>query len=110
MRKLKKEERDLIMFLIKDKPHSSHIIQELPEVFVEEMDDGGMGSLLFFNKERVGRKYGPTMAQIQLRDTDGVPLLISVDLDEDGDIFELDIFKGDFSSLVQFPLPPYNAL
>ncbi|HWD86491.1 MAG TPA: hypothetical protein VG367_00090 [Mucilaginibacter sp.] len=110
MRKLKKEEYDLILFLIKDKPNSEHIIAELSDVFVEEMNDGGMGSLEFLNKERAGRKYGPTMAQIQLPDNDGIPLLISVDLDKDGDIFELDVWKCDFSKLIQFPLPPYNPL
>jgi hypothetical protein len=74
------------------------------------MNDGGMGSLEFLNKDRVGRKYGEAIAHIQLLDIDGIPLLITVDLDNDGDIFELDVWKGDSSPLKQFPLPPYNHI
>jgi hypothetical protein len=110
MRSLKKEEYDLIVYLLKEKPNTELMIEELPSLFVEEMKDGGMGSLVFFNKNKSGRKYGKTMAQIQLSDIDGIPLLISIDLDEQGNIYELDVWKGDFSPLKRFPLPPYNPI
>jgi hypothetical protein len=111
MRKLKKEEYDLIVFLLKDKPDTGHIIAELPELFVEEMNDGGMGSIRFESKN--GKRtafFGKQIAEVNLSDIDGTPLSISVNLDSEGEIFELDIWKVDFSPLKQFPLPPYNEL
>lgn len=110
MRKLKKEEYDLIVFLLTGKANTERIISELADLFVEEIKDGGMGSLELLNKDGIGRRYGKEIAQIQLLDSDGIPLLISIDLDEDGDIFELDVWKVDFSPLKQFPLPPYNHI
>ncbi len=76
---------------------------------VEEMDDGGMGSLRFLSKKS-NRKFGREVAQISVMDQDNIPVSFSVFLDEDDDIYELDSFKADFSPLKQFPLPPYNAL
>jgi len=75
---------------------------------VEEMNDGGMGSLRFLTKNGEKRIFGDQIAQIQLLDVDGIPLSITVNIDQEGDIFELDIWKVDFSPLKQFPLPPYN--
>ena len=108
MRLLKKEEYDLIATLLKDKPNTKHIIKELPNLYVEEMNDGGMGSLRFLTKNGEKRIFGDQIAQIQLLDVDGIPLSITVNIDQEGDIFELDIWKVDFSPLKQFPLPPYN--
>lgn len=108
MRKLKEEEYDLIVFLLKDNPNYDRILRELPELFVEEMDDGGMGSLRFLPK--VGERtvfFGEEIARISLSDVDGMLLSITVNLDKQGEIFELDIWKGDFSPLIQFPIPPY---
>jgi hypothetical protein len=110
MRLLKKEELDLMVYLLKDKPNTKHMIEKLPGALVEEMNDGGMGSLKFLNKNKLNRRHESTIAQIQLLDIDGIPLLISIDLDGEGDIYELDVWKGDSSPTKQFPVPPYNPI
>ena len=110
MRLLKKEELDLMVYLLKDKPNTKQMIEELSAAFVEEMNDGGMGSLKFLNANKFNRRHGSTIAQIQLPDIDGIPLLISIDLDEEGDMYEIDVWKADFSPTKQFPLPPYDPI
>lgn len=107
MRKLRKPEVDLITFLLKGNSKANHFIDGLPNVLVEKMKDGGMGSLRFVSAKE-NRLFGEEVAEISLQDIDGMPVFISINLDQDGDIFELDVFKGDFSPLKQFPVAPYS--
>jgi hypothetical protein len=107
MRSLKKEEHDLIVYLLKDNPDTLNLIDELPNLFVEEMNDGGMGSLKFLFNDNNKRRVGKEIAVITLLDVDGIPLSVEVNLDEDGRLYELDVWKVDFSPLKQFPLYPY---
>lgn len=44
-RKLKEEEKALIMWMVKDTDKGDVIIKNLENYLVDEMDDGGMGSL-----------------------------------------------------------------
>lgn len=68
---------------------------------VQAMRDGGMGSLRFPGVEQ--RRYGSTLAEAEFRDADGTPVSVALMLDEAGDLFELDIWKVDFSPLVRIP-------
>lgn len=74
-------------------------------LFVRQMDDGGMGSLYLFpaglNKEK--RSFGKQISELQFTDIDGVEVIASLNLDESGNLFELDIWKTDFSKLLKFP-------
>jgi hypothetical protein len=75
---------------------------------VEEMNDGGMGSLKFISKSTEEATLKEDIAIIDLYDIDSIPLFISLILGTDEELFELDVFKADFSPLKQFPLPPYQ--
>ena len=110
MRPLRKEEKDLIAFLLSDKPGKEHLIEQLPYSTVEEMNDGGMGSLKFLYNDNKKRRMGCEIATISLKDIDDTFLSIALNLDEDENLFELDVWKVDFSPLKQFPLPPYKGL
>ena len=110
MRSLKKEEHDLIVYLLNDKPNTDHIIEKLPTLMVEEMNDGGMGSLSFLSHSGEEKKFGGQIAQVTLLDFDEIPVSIAIYIDEEDQIFELDVFKADYSPLKQFPLPPYQPL
>jgi len=107
MRALRKEEIDLICFILKDKPDFARITNDLKNDLVKAMNDGGMGSLKFYPKDDNVRTFGRQIAEINLSDVDGVPLSITINIDNNGDIFELDIWKVDFSPLKQFPIYPY---
>lgn len=103
-RKLKEEEKALIQWLVRDKDKGDIIVKNLDNYLVDEMNDGGMGSLQVVGKEN--RIFGRELAQGDFHDIDGLPVLISVDLDADGDFYELDVFKADFSPLQKFPEVP----
>ena len=73
-----------------------------PTIKVEEMDDGGMGSLRFVRAKQ-NRRLGEVIAEIQYQDEDGVPVLVSLNLDDDGELYGLDSWKVDFSPLKRIP-------
>lgn len=103
-RKLREEEKALIRWLVRDKDKGDIIIRNLDTYWVNEMDDGGMGSLQVVGNE--DRIFGRELAEGDFYDIDGLPVFISVDLDTNGDFYELDVFKADFSPLKKFPEVP----
>jgi len=103
-RKLTQSEIDLISWMIKDKTEAQYIVPKLNTLMVEEMDDGGMGSLRVVSEEN--RVFLKDLAEVELYDQDGVLLFISVYLDNNNDFFELDVWKADYSPLIKFPDSP----
>ena len=69
------------------------------------MNDGMMGSLYLFPKGAVvhGRKFGKQISSLQFTDADGVEVLVSLNVDRRGNLFELDIWKTNFEKLIKFP-------
>ncbi|HVW96457.1 MAG TPA: hypothetical protein VHA56_10865 [Mucilaginibacter sp.] len=103
-RKLTENEISIITWIIKDTEEGKSIINHLNEILVEEMDDGGMGSLRVFKSGNDDRSYSRELGEeFKGLDIDNVPVFISVLLDTDGNFFELDVFKADFSPLRKFP-------
>jgi len=102
-RRLTSAEIKLISYLVRDTPEGARIIASLEDLFVEEMDDGGMGSVHVIIEGEDHRRSGGVLADMDSHDVDGMYLLISVIVDTDDNFYELDIFKGDFSPLIQLP-------
>lgn len=110
MRLLTKPEQDLITYLLADDPQWVHLVNKLPRLMVEEMQDGGMGSLRFLSDARDKVIMQKEIARIDsLKDIDGVYLSITINLGTDNELFELDIFKADFSPLKKFPATPFKT-
>jgi hypothetical protein len=110
MRKLKKKERDLIEFMLKNDRVYNNIINGLSKSIIREMDDGKMGSLRFIHDDGLIRSFGKEIVSISILDLDMVPVSFAINVDNYGDLFELDVFKGDFSPLKQFPTAPFDLL
>lgn len=70
---------------------------------VEDMEDGGMGSIRFLGKDGHGHRFGKVYSECEYRDVDGVTVLITLVVDRQGYPFELDFWKVDFLSLKRFP-------
>lgn len=71
------------------------------ELLVSDLLDSGMGSLSLYppgviDKERF---FGSQISDYQFKDTDGVTVLASLYLDREGNMYELDMWKTDFSPL-----------
>jgi hypothetical protein len=73
---------------------------------VKEMNDGGMGSLTLLQPDvdaNAERKFGSALRGVDFKDSDGMHISASINLDSNGVPFELDLFKGDFSPLIKTP-------
>ena len=96
-------ERRLLAFLAEQT--SELELGWLEGLLVSEMDDGRMGSLKLIARgaPSSGRRFGKKVAEYQFADADGVEVLVSLNVDQDGQPFELDIWKTDFSPLIRIP-------
>jgi hypothetical protein len=70
------------------------------EILVSSMNDGGMGSLRLWPMRDAGieRTFGRCVAEYLYTDTDGVDVLVSLNVDDAGEPFELDIWRTDFTA------------
>ncbi len=99
-RQLSPAEHALLEALIR----ASKIEQLLPQLgsaLVQDMNDGGMGSLRFAGAE--ARKFGGKVAEAEFKDEDGMLVMAALHVDLSGNLFELDMFKGDFKPLISIP-------
>jgi hypothetical protein len=103
MRPLNSEEASVLLKLLADSSDYAKYSAKISELRVTDDDDGGMGSLTFVRDDGGRRKYGSTLSQKQFKDADGVLVIVSLDVDEDGDLLSMDFWKVDFSRLVRYP-------
>jgi hypothetical protein len=103
MRSLREHEKRLIGCLLKDIQKHSFDIENQQVV---DMTDGSMGSIYFIrgDKPESERKMKERIAEEQFKDSDGIPILVSLNTDDDGFLLELDIWKVDFSPLITYPI------
>ena len=78
---------------------------EFDSLLVGDAQDGGMGSLWFHKSSLEKRRFGTELAEGLFHDADGVPVSVGLYLDQFGDLFELDVWKVDFSPLIRYPHP-----
>lgn len=64
-----------------------------------------MMGLYLFPQSKIAkdRTFGKQVSEFQFTDTDGVEVLASLNVDSDGNLFELDIWKTDFGKLITLP-------
>lgn len=84
-------------------PFEDQIVQQIPDVLVEDMDDGGMGSIRFLIGRHGKRIFGRQISEAAFVDEDGVVVSATLNLDQHGVLFELDLWKVDNSSLRKYP-------
>jgi hypothetical protein len=96
-REIRQEEKDLITHLIKQLPANSS--QYHIPLIVIELQDGGMGSIQLTDKGR----HQKDLIQMQYVDTDGQKVIITLTENQAGELFDLDLWKVDFTPLKQFP-------
>lgn len=102
-RRLRTEEREIVIALLKASPSRERLANALEAAIVDDMDDGGMGSIKFVYPDGQERKMSFELASADYSDLDGVPVSIALNIDQLGDLFELDFWKVNFSPLVRYP-------
>ncbi len=98
-RPLRIEEKDLLQYLINLLPNKQNTYV-VPESVID-LDDGGMGSIRFGAVKQ--RKFGKDLIQVKYTDADKTPVIITLIEDDQQNLFELEIWKVDFSKLKQYP-------
>jgi hypothetical protein len=102
-RALRETEAALLNAMMLAKPEIVPLLVQLKGALVQEMNDGGMGSLQFVDPE--GRRFGSRPVEAAFHDTDGTFVSVAVMLDQFGALWQLDIWKVDNSSLIRIPPP-----
>ena len=106
-RKPSNKEKSVITALLQGKTASTDLVESLEDLLVEEINDDGIGSLLLVPKEllNTNRSFGRQVVMGEFTDTDGVPVSLSMNVDTNGNLYELDVWKVDFSKLLTWPDP-----
>ena len=105
IRHLRDEEKALIIEMVRGLPAEHDVLSGIEDAVVEDMNDGGMGSLKFVRLSSEKSRFAKQLREATFADKDGVPVSITINLDQSGHLFELDIFKADNSPLRKFPAP-----
>jgi hypothetical protein len=95
----------LLEFLIGE-AHLSEASEVILECLkVADIEDGGMGSLRLFPKgsDDLDKRIGKRASACQFTDFDGVEVIASLNLDQHGSLYELDMWKTDFGKLIRVP-------
>ena len=100
-RPLREAEAALLTAMLNAKGETFPLVAGLKDALVQDMNDGGMGSLRFVGPEN--RHLGAVPTEAIFRDEDGVVVSAAVVLDRAGALYELDIWKVDFSPLIRIP-------
>lgn len=100
-RKIKPEEIDLIAFLLNKVGLST---DEYPIAdLVDEYEGYVMGSIGL--GDPVVSPYAGDLIQAKYIDSDGKDVAITLTMDENGQLLDLDFWKVDFSKLIAYPKP-----
>jgi hypothetical protein len=100
---LRSEEAVLIRALLAGVYRAEALKDTLRDSRVTDMQDGGMGSIRFLGSGP--KSFGMALVEAQYLDSDGVLVSITVNGDKQGELFELDFWKVDFSPLKRYPNP-----
>jgi hypothetical protein len=102
-RSLGSGERLLITQMVRGTPFEARVLHDLEHARVEDMSDGGMGSIRFRTGRRGKRLFGQQIGEATFTDDYGVAVSATLNLDQHGDLFELDLWKVDNSKLRRYP-------
>jgi hypothetical protein len=92
MRKIKTSEARLFSKLLA----VAKLELDITNIEVVELNDGGMGSL-GIGKNYSNISFGKQVAKYKFKDEDGVEVFFALNLDTNGELYEIDVWKIDFS-------------
>ena len=80
-------------------------LKNLENLYVRDLSDGGMGSVEFCSEHAARRvKHAVTT---EFADSDDVTISVAVNIDQFGDLYEIDTWKVDFSPINRYPAPEH---
>ena len=100
-RALREEEKIIIQFLL-SKLNVADIEYAISDT-VEEYEGSHMGSINLNNPN--ADLYDKDLIQAEYSDADKIPVVLSLTVDKNNKLLDLDFWKFDFSRLVKYPKP-----
>ncbi|QTR48983.1 DUF6984 family protein [Candidatus Thiothrix anitrata] len=99
------QELKLIDFLVKLAEPNMNATGFSDALMVTDMADGNMGSLRLYPDATVveNSAFGKQASACQFADVDGIDVIASLNVDQFGGLYELDLWKTDYSTLLQLP-------
>src|SRR5438067_3692277 len=95
IRKINYIEKAALQYLVKQA--SLQLPDDWTEnLFVQKMDDGEMGSFLIFQNQsdiQAKREFVKQASEYQFVDDDGIPVLVTLNLDRQYRLIEVDVWK-----------------
>lgn len=104
-RRLRDEEKLLLVKMARGTSAENLVLSRIHDVLVQDMPDGGMGSIHFCPVGPDRHVFGRCVSEVVFRDEDNVPVFVSLFLTPRDELFEVDFFKGDGSRLRRYPKP-----
>src|SRR5207245_4400825 len=87
LRELRDEEIAIIRKMVSRTSFEAAVDRQIPEMQVQDMPDGGMGSIKFYRgKPRPESAYAKQIAEAAFQDADGVPVSVTLSVDRAGDL------------------------
>src|SRR5262245_47727245 len=103
-RAISPNEAALLESLLGMVPASEKYLETVRTLRIQELDDGGMGSFRIVNdQDQNSRRFGSQLVMAEFTDRDDVLVSVTLNLDPQGDLFEVDIWKTDNSPLQVWP-------
>jgi len=102
-RLLREEEKALIRELIERTKQGNEILDSLDSLRVHDLLDGGMGSVRTVSLDDVDQRKAVPIALAEYLDSDNILISVQITCDQAGRLFEIDIWKTDFSPVIRYP-------
>ena len=99
-RALSTNELELLEFMLSDKKHE-HLLNGAISLWITELPDGNMGSIRFVSL--LNERKASCLEQAEFRDVEGSNINVAINADQSGALFEIDIWKYDFTPVIEFP-------
>jgi hypothetical protein len=99
-RALSTNELELLKFMLSDKKHN-HLLNGIGSLRVNELVDGNMGSIRFVSLLNESQAF--CLEKAEFRDAEGSNINVAINADQTGALYEIDIWKYDFTPVVEFP-------
>jgi hypothetical protein len=109
IRKLSNKEQEVLEFLVAHSEivNKRGIHEWLANCECRELSDGEMGSIQLINasEDNLKTKFSHAVVECEFTDKDGVKVIISLNISNNGYPYELDFWKVDFEPLIGYPAP-----
>lgn len=99
-RALSANELELLEFMLSDKEHA-HLLNGIGSLWVTELTDGNMGSIRFASP--LNERQASYLEKAEFRDVEGSNINVAINTDQTGELYEIDIWKYDFTPVIEFP-------